>query len=64
MDTCKWMAQKNNRINPINIVEACVLAILLVAVLTFGFYRPGAGAILGLLVSLFILVRFLGITWV
>jgi hypothetical protein len=38
--------------------------LLLVAVLTVGFYRPGAAAILGLLIGLFILMRFFGITWV
>ncbi len=64
MDMVKWMVHKNNRTRPLNTVEACILAILLIAVVTLGFYRPGAGAILGLLSSLFILMRFVGITWV
>ncbi len=58
------MAQKDNRVKPLKIVEACLLAVLLVAVLTVGFYRPGAGVILGLLIALFILMRFFSITWV
>src|SRR6266699_1958556 len=45
-------------------VEACILAVVLVAVLTAGFYHAGMGAMLGLLVGLFILLHlFWGFTW-
>jgi len=55
---------RKNRANLLKFVEVAVLATLFVAVLTVGFYRPGAGVILGLLIALFILMRFFSIKWV
>jgi hypothetical protein len=50
--------QQDNRARLRKTVEACVLAILLVAVITVGFYHAGLGAILGLLVGLFFVAIF------
>jgi hypothetical protein len=44
-------------------VEACVLAVVFVAVLTAGFYHAGMGAMIGLLVGLFIVLHLFRITW-
>jgi hypothetical protein len=55
---------KNNkkRANLLKTVEACVLAALLVAVLSVGFYHAGLNVAVGLLLGLFIVVRLLRIT--
>jgi hypothetical protein len=55
--------QQDNRARHRKTVEAWVLAILLVAFITVGFYHAGLGAVLGLLVGFFVLLRFFRITW-
>jgi hypothetical protein len=57
------MSGEGKRANALKLVEVVVLAILFAAVVTVAFYHAGLGVILGLLIALFILVRFFKVSW-
>jgi preprotein translocase subunit SecD len=62
MGAAAVIGKKMERAKLLNAIQASVLAVLLVAVLTVGFYHAGVGAIIELLIGLFIVVRLFRVT--